>query len=194
MSESLRMILVLSLICSFSGFSLATLKQITAPRIEEQKLIFVQGPALKQIFPDADNDPVKDRKIFALEESSAVTLFPAYKNGTLTGIAFESFGEGFGGELGVMVGMNIQEGKLAGIGITSMKETPGLGTRVAEQTFTSQFQGNSLARLALRSQGGNIDAISGASVSSGAVLSAVNNAMSTYQKLKEQILAAWPAS
>ncbi len=45
MKEMLRMILVLSLICGLSGLTLATVRQATSERIEEQVLTYVQGPA-----------------------------------------------------------------------------------------------------------------------------------------------------
>jgi electron transport complex protein RnfG len=74
------MILVLSLICGLSGLTLATVRQATSERIEEQVMTFVQGPALKQVFTNYDNNPVKDRKTFDLP-NGPVTVFPALKNG-----------------------------------------------------------------------------------------------------------------
>ena len=77
-----------------------------------------------------------------------------------------------------------------GIGITTMKETPGIGTNVAEPAFTNQFRGLDLP-VGLSSQGGNVDAVSGATVSSTGAVNAIRKATDDYQALKEQILAQW---
>ncbi|MGE4506224.1 MAG: RnfABCDGE type electron transport complex subunit G [Desulfovibrionaceae bacterium] len=194
MREILNMIFVLSLICGLSGLTLASIKQATAPKIEEQKLTFVQGPAIRQVFERMDNDPVKDRKAFALPGGGEVIIFPAMADGKLAGVAFEAFGDGFGGELGVMIGIDITAHKLSGIGITTMKETPGIGSRVAGHGFTAQFQGHELSGLALASQGGDIDAVSGATVSSGAAMQAITKGVDIYESLKDEIAAQWPNS
>ena len=57
MASILRMIAVLSLLCASSGFLLSYLKMTTAGRIEEQVLTYVQGPALAEVFPDAETCP-----------------------------------------------------------------------------------------------------------------------------------------
>lgn len=112
------------------------------------------------------------------------------EGGKLTGVAVEQFGSGYGGDLGVVVGFRIQEDTLAGIGITSMKETAGVGTRVKEPSFLKQFPGKALP-VKLRSQGGEIDAISGATVSSNGVIGAVAKAVDVYQELKPLLLETW---
>ena len=127
----IRMIVVLSSICGLSGFALSYLKISTAPRIEEQVLTYVQGPAILKVFADIDNSPIAERKTFTLD-GAKVTVFPGKKDGKLVAVALEHFGKGFGGDVGVMVGYDVNRDTLTGIGITTMKETPGLGTRVAD--------------------------------------------------------------
>ncbi|BDQ36497.1 electron transport complex subunit G [Pseudodesulfovibrio nedwellii] len=190
MKEMLKMILVLSLICGLSGLTLATIRQATNQRIEEQVMTYVQGPALAQIFNDYDNNPVKDRKIIDLSDGS-ITIFPAIKNGTLTGIALETFGKGYGGDIGVMVGFSLDGTKLKGIGITTLKETPGLGARVVEPDYRDQFKGHTTTSLALKKQGGDIAAISGATISSTGTVAAVNDAIQIFNKIKDKLPTAW---
>ncbi|HHI30097.1 MAG TPA: RnfABCDGE type electron transport complex subunit G [Candidatus Methanoperedenaceae archaeon] len=60
--------------------------------------------------------------------------------------------------------------KLAGIKIVAHKETPGLGSKIAELEFTDQFKGVHTSELALSKKGGKIDAITGATISSQAVI------------------------
>ncbi|WP_319467223.1 RnfABCDGE type electron transport complex subunit G [uncultured Pseudodesulfovibrio sp.] len=190
MKEMLRMILVLSLICGLSGLTLATVRQATSERIEEQVLTYVQGPALQQIFTDYDNNPVKDRKTFELPDGP-ITVFPAIKNGKLTGIAFERFGKGYGGPIGIMVGFSTDGTKLEGIGITTMKETPGLGARIVEPDFRTQFKGHATQNINLKKQGGDITAISGATISSTGTVSAVNDAIKIFNKIKDKLPSTW---
>ena len=145
----LRMVVVLSVLCGLSGFALSYLKMVTAPRIEEQVLTYVQGPALARVFTHTQNSPIADRR-----------------------------NRGIGGDT------------LAGIGITTLKETPGLGMRVTEQAFSGQFAG-ARTPVALASQGGSIDGVSGATISSGGVVTAVNKAVQVYSRLKPEILKVW---
>ena len=190
MKSIVQMILVLSLLCGTAGFCLSYLKMTTASRIESQALTFVQGPAILEVFKNAENAPIADRKTFTLADGRTVNVFPCIEGGTLTGVALEQFGSGYGGDLGVIVGFRIQEDTLAGIGITTMKETAGVGTKVKEPAFLKQFPGKSLP-VQPRSQGGEIDAISGATVSSNGVITAVDKAVAIYKELKPLLLETW---
>ena len=142
------------------------------------------------VIKNAENAPIADRKTFTLSDGRTVNVFPCIQGGTLTGVALEQFGSGYGGDLGVVVGFRIQEDTLAGIGITTMKETAGVGTKVKEPSFLKQFPGKSLP-VQLRSQGGEIDAISGATVSSNGVITAVDKAVAIYKELKPLLLETW---
>ena len=190
MKSILQMIVVLSVLCGMAGFCLSYLKMTTAPLIESQALTFVQGPAILEVFKNAENSPIEDRKSFTLADGRSVNVFPCMEGGRLTGVAVEQFGSGYGGDLGVVVGFRIAEDTLAGIGITTMKETAGVGTRVKEPSFLKQFPGKALP-VKLRNQGGEIDAISGATVSSNGVIGAVAKAVDVYQELKPLLLETW---
>lgn len=190
MKEMLRMVLVLSLICGLSGLTLATVREATKERVEEQVLTYVQGPAIEQVFTDYDNNPVKDRKTFELA-TGPITVFPAMKNGKLTGVAFEMFSGGYGGPVGVMVGLTTDGTKVAGIGITTTKETPGLGARASEAEYRNQFRNLSTDNVDLTKNGGTIQAISGATITSTATVTAVNNAVKLFQQIKDKLPATW---
>lgn len=190
MREMIKMVFVLSLICGLSGLTLASVRKATRPAIEEQVLTYVQGPALKQIFTDYDNNPVLDRKVFDLPDGK-LTVFPAMKKGKLTGVAFETFGKGYGGLIGIMVGFTTDGSRLEGIGITTLKETPGLGARIVESSFRDQFHNHTTKSMALTKFGGDIDAISGATISSTGTVAAINDAIKTFQQIKDQLQATW---
>ena len=185
----LRMVLVLSVICGASGFSMAYLKEKTAPIIEAQVLTYVQGPAITEVYPEAENKPIEERKAFEID-GRKVMVFPYIRDGKLQGVAIENKGKGYGGDLGVMVGFNINTDTILGIGVTEMRETPGLGTKVAEPKFSGQFK-NAPLQVDLTSKGGRIDAISGATISSTGAVAAVQAASSDFQALKPQIQQTW---
>ena len=190
MKSILQMIIVLSLLCGTAGFCLSYLKMTTASAIESQALTFVQGPAILDVFKAAENSPIADRKSFTLADGRSINVFPCLQGGKLTGVALEQFGPGYGGDLGVVVGFRVEDDTLAGIGITTMKETAGVGTRVKEPAFLRQFPGKAVP-VKLRSQGGDIDAVSGATISSNAVITAVDRTVNIYAELKPLLLETW---
>lgn len=189
--QNLMPVIVLTIICAVSGATLAGVKLGTAQRIEEQVLSNVQGPTLLRMFPQAENDLIAERKKLVRADGREVTVFPVREKNRLSAVAIEGFGPGYGGDLGVMVGFNLEAGTIRSIGITSSKETPGIGSRVAEPQFARQFAGKAPS-VALSSNGGDIDALSGATISSGASVTAVEEAGRAFTELKEEILKAWP--
>ncbi|GAI98087.1 unnamed protein product, partial [marine sediment metagenome] len=79
------------------------------------------------------------------------------------------------------------ETTIKGITIISQSETPGLGSRIAESSFASKFARLNIGDVALKEDGGQIDAITGATISSGAVVDAVRTtAMEKVKSLKER--------
>ena len=120
-----------------------------------------------------------------------IDIFPAYKNDALWAIAFEMSGSGYGGDIGVIVGIDVASEALIGIGITTHKETPGLGARIREKGFRDGFAGLGMEGAVLvKADGGEVDAVSGATISSQGVCEAVNKAFDTYRENKEAILAS----
>jgi len=192
MREMIKMIVVLSVICLAAGLLLGTVKQVTLNRIEEQVLICVQGPALKNVLKNFDNNPITERKKFKVDQTDTqVIVFPAISKGCLTGVAIEGFGKGYGGDIGVMVGFDLKKDELTGINITTMKETPGVGTSISKDDFTEQFFGHPVSNLALKSQKGDIDAVSGATFSSKGAVAAVQKSVNIYTTIKPEILTSW---
>lgn len=193
MMEIVRMIVVLSAITGLSGFVLSGLKVWTTPIIEEQILLNVQGPALKQLFLHGTNDPIADRKSLPRPNSDgqSVIVFPSIRDGKLLAVAMEAGGKGYGGDVNVLVGFDVANDSLLGISVTTHKETPGIGSRIQEPSFTKQFKGMALEKTALKKDGGGIDAISGATFSSIGVADAVKQAAGWYSSLKDSIKTSW---
>lgn len=183
--DILKMIVVLTLIGAVSGLALSIVYEVTKVSAAYQLIKFVKEPAVKKVLTGYDNDPILDRKAIVVgtdERGNAIELviFPAKKDGETFAVAFEGKGKGLYSIIGVMVGFSM-DGTLLDIGITSHLETPGIGTRVEEASFTDQFKGLS-TKKALK-----VDSISGATYSSKGVMSAVTQAIGYVTKFKEEI-------
>jgi Na+-translocating ferredoxin:NAD+ oxidoreductase subunit G len=192
--ELLRMVIVLTVICGCSGLVLSFTNQATSEQRENQLLTYVQGPSIQAAFAgrEYDNDPIQDRLSLELGKDDKgdpveMTVFPARKDGEIVGLAYASSGMGYGGEIGVMVAFDM-DGKLSGIGIMTHSETPGLGARVQEPGFTDQFRGLDIKDgVKLSQDGGRINGISGATLSSKGVASAVDKAAAMLPKVIEEV-------
>ena len=188
MREIIKMIVVLTVLSAFSGGLLAAVRGGTMEKIEYQQLVFVKGPAIRSIFEGCSNDPIVDRfkiKDGDIERSFFVGVF----DGKADTVTFESFGKGFGGDIGLMVGVNIDDDKIIGMGVTTHSETPGIGSKAkTDPKFSNQFKGLDLVQsFKVKPDGGEIDAMSGATVTSKGVCVGVTEAGNIYKRLKPQI-------
>jgi electron transport complex protein RnfG len=191
MREMIKMIVVLTVLSSFSGGLLAAIKNGTKDRIEYQQLTFVKGPAIKAILEGSSNDPIVDRFKITDEDGVERSFFIGVFNGEPKAVAFESAGKGFGGDLGLMVGVNVRDDKLLGVGVTTHSETPGVGSKAkTDPSFAAQFKGMSLMNtFKVKADGGQVDALSGATITSRGVSMALTDAGQIYQRLKPKIEA-----
>ncbi len=188
MREMLQMVGVLTLLCCLSGGLLASLRDSTKDRIENQQLEFVKGPAIRKILEGSTNDPIKDR--FKIKDGEVErSFFVGVINGKADSVAFESSGKGFGGVISMMVGVNLADDKIIGVGVTTHSETPGVGSKAqTDPAFAGQFKGMALKdEFRVKSDGGKVDALSGATVTSRGVAVAVTEAAKIYDKLKPQL-------
>jgi len=188
MREMLKMVVVLTVLSCFSGGLLAYIRNGTQERIDNQVLEFVKGPAVRTIFEGASNNPITDR--FTIKDGDTErTFFVGVLNGEPRGVAFETFGKGYGGDVGLMVGIDVKDNKLLGVGVTTHGETPGMGAKAkSDPSFVAQYKGLSIEKpIKVTQDGGSINAISGATITSRAVSAATTEAGEIYQKLKPQL-------
>lgn len=158
MKEMARYGLILALICAVASASLAIVNAITKPKILAQAAS-EETDSLKSVMPDADNfEPVKS--------GEDILYYKAYKAQKIIGAAFKAAGKGYSSEVQAMVGM-AKDGKITAIKILTQNETPGLGAQVAEPFFTDRFTQKNIGDLS------NIQAITGATISSKAVIDSV---------------------
>lgn len=195
LGEFVKMVVVLTVICAVAAGSLAMVRQATAEKIELQQIKFIKEPAVKAVIAGFDNDPILNRRMINIggaEEGAGMMFFPGKADGRLTGLAYEVSARGYHGEIGVMIGVDVEKGALTGIKVVSHTETPGLGARVVEEGFQAQFVGKGLdSKIEVSQNGGVIDGISGASLSSKGVCKAVRTGLELFQANRVEILAAF---
>ncbi len=137
--------------------------------------------ALKEVLPEFDQTAKEDMLIDEL----TTTVYTASKEGVVSGYAVETLSKnGFGGEVRLMVGFTT-DGRIYNINVLQQAETPGLGTKMTEEgnNLITSVKGFNPAekklvdgRLAVRKDGGDVDALTAATISSRAYVDAVNRA------------------
>ena len=189
MREMIKLFFVIIIFSAVSGGLLAALQATTKERIVYQELKFVRGPALQMIMEGASNNPLNDRFELA-DDKGKTTFFIGVFEGKPNVVAFETFGKGFEDDIGVIVAVDLKTDKIFGIGITTSRETPGVGSKVRDDpAFGEQFKGQSIKDpFKIRSEGGQIDAISGASFSSRGVCEALNHSVEIFKRLRPEIM------
>ncbi len=190
MRDIIKMVVVLGLIAGVAGALLAGVRMGTMEKIEYQELKFVKGPVIMEVLKGCTNNPVMDRFKLKYGEKE-VNFFPAVFDGKLSVVAFETIGDGFGGDIGMVMAVNIKDDTVAGVGITTHKETPGVGSLAKDsESFKNSFKNLPLSQeIKVKNDGGKVDAVSGATVTSRGVCVGANRGSEMYRKLKDEILA-----
>lgn len=173
-SGNLSSILVLTVICLVISAALVGTYQLTEPIIAANKA--VGNEELAELLPESNGALTA----VVTEKLPGVLEILGADNGE--GYIFTVTEKGFGGEMNAMVGVN-KEGKVTGIKIIDHGETPNLGTQAFEPDYLDQFLGS--ASITLKGEEGKtqIDAVTGATVSSTAVFRFVDAALQQFQKM-----------
>ena len=176
-----NMFLVLTVIALVSAAALAFTYGQTKPILEEQARQ-EQIQAVANVIPESfDNAPTEEA--ITVDGYEGVEIYPATRSGRRVGTAVRSYSsDGYGGTVTVMVGFS-PEGEITGTTVLSHTETPGLGAKMTEPSFRDQFVGTTVGEdgLAVTKDGGSIDAITAATISSRAFCDAVNRAWNAVQ-------------
>ncbi len=190
MKEMIKMVVVLTVLSALSGGVLAKLESFTKDKIEMQVLNLVKGPAIRTILAGASNDPLTDRFTIK-DEDTERNIFVGVFDGKPDTVAFEVSGKSFGGDIGLMVAVNVTDDKIVGVGVTTSADTPGLGLRAkTDPSFAAQFKGHAADKpFKVTTDGGTINALSGATITSRGVCAAATDAESVYKRIKPQLIA-----
>lgn len=181
-STFINMVLTLFIVALVASTALgfvyeATKEPIEIARMEQKK------EAIKQVVPEFNNSPLEIMKSIDLD-GGVVKLYEAQKDCTIVGIAVETFtNKGFSGNVKIMVGF-IPDGSIYDVSVLEHKETPGLGDKMekGKSSFSLQFQGKNPLKfkLKVKKDGGDVDAITAATISSRAYCDALKRAYSSY--------------
>lgn len=170
------MLLSLTIIAIVAAAALAFVNAVTAePIAQAQKA--KEEAAMKAVLPMAET-------FEATEIENCTRGLDA--QGAFVGKAIKAKSDkGFGGALVAMVGLDA-DGNIAGYQILETAETPGLGAK-ADKWFQKDGKGNVIgkspaARLMVKKDGGDVDAISGSTITSRAFCDLINNAYEIFQK------------
>jgi len=149
------------------------------PIEENDKKVVID--ALKLVLPEFNNDPTKE-----IESLDKLQIYPASLDGNPVGYAVKTYTDkGFSGTFWLMVGFTT-DGSVKDISVLQQNETPGLGTKMKESPFKDQFPGKNPETFVMKvkKDGGAVDAITAATISSRAYCDAVQRA---YDAVKDKI-------
>ncbi len=134
--------------------------------------------AITDVLPEFDNDPTVN-----IKSVEGLDYYTATKNEEIVGYAVKSYTDkGFSGHFTMMVGFK-PDGTIHNITVLDHKETPGLGTKMKEPKFKDQFPGKNPEsfKLKVKKDGGPVDAITAATISSRAFCDGVQRAYDGYK-------------
>lgn len=171
MKEMLRYGLILGMICLVASGLLAGVNSLTQKKIAAQAEA-EEGAGLKEVLPQA-------ARFEEVKQEGKVVYYKAFdQDNNLIGAAFKTSAKGYSSEIQAVAGIN-KEGAISAIKIISQNETPGMGSQVAEPSFTAQFAGKDINKIE------EVEAITGATISSTAVISSVKKkAAEVYTSIK----------
>ena len=180
--------MALFVITAVAGLAMAVVYSVTKdPIVASQKAKI--NNAIKMVIPEFDTMTVT--LLMPATGKDSIRMYSLMKSADNSGYAVETYTDkGFSGRFSLMVGFTT-DGSISNIEVLEHKETPGLGTKMALPLFKDQFKGIKPAdlpgeQLKVKKDGGTVDAITAATISSRGFCDAVNRAYSTYKTGKKQ--------
>jgi len=178
-----NMVLSLTLISVVASACLGFVYELTKKPIELSNLNKKLN-AIREVVPEFTNNPNDDMFRLPTGEGDSLEVYPAKKDSTIIGYAVNTYtNNGFSGNISLMAGFK-PDGTIINISVLEQKETPGLGTKMTEPEFKDQFNNKNPADFELKviKDGGTVDAITAATISSRAFCDAVSRAYNTLKK------------
>ena len=193
MKDMLKMGLFLFVVASVAGILLAITEEITAPKIAANKKALLEQ-ARKEVLPQAASFSQNEFK--AENGQSSLTYSAGFdQQGNMTGVVVNVYPKGYAGAIEMVVGMS-KEGKISGVKILSQKETPGLGTKLADPVFMEPFkklvESKDQPNFMVKQDGGDVDAITAATISSRAFCAGIRNSIDIFNAIKPQFESLKP--
>ena len=177
-----NMVVCLTLICIICSALLAGVYALTKTPIEQADAGKLSS-AISEVLPAFAT--LSEEKSVALDGKTYSYYEVADSTGAVLGYAIKSSVGGFGGPVSLMVGV-LPDGTVYNTKTLSHSETPGLGAKCTEPAFADQFRNldPSVKKLSVKKDGGDIDAITAATITSRAYTEAVALAVSISKAIK----------
>jgi electron transport complex protein RnfG len=187
MSEGMRMSIKLFIITAVAALALGITHAVTEEPIRLQNEQ-ASMEARKAVLPDAQEFVQVDISEYKDEYPNVVEVYQGKSGDDTVGYVFKVISKGYGGDVELFVGIDAKENKIESVSIISHNETPGLGAKAAEPDFLSQYTGKSAGSpLAVvrgsATQDTQVEAITGATITSKAVTQGVNSALEFYSRV-----------
>lgn len=193
-STFINMVLVLFIITLVAAAALGAVHEITKEPIAAAKLAKKLN-AIKEVVSDFNNNPSDEMYKVGLNKKDTLEFYPAKKDGILVGTAVKTLTtKGFGGNVWIMVGFE-PDGTIHNYSVLEHTETPGLGTKMVnwfKSTEASHEKSSVInknpgtMKFEVSKDGGDIDAITAATISSRAFLDAIQTGYNEYMKNKNK--------
>lgn len=179
-----NMFVALFVICVVAGGVLGIVYNATKDPITAAETA-KRTEAIEKVLPDFKE--LKEIKVKSALEDTDIPFYLAYDADSIfIGAAVETFtNKGFSGNISLMVGI-LADGTVNNISVLQHAETPGLGSKMTEASFKDQFNDKHPDSFSfkVKKDGGDVDAITAATISSRAFCDAVNRALSTFENNK----------
>ena len=194
-STLLNMVSVLAGICLVASACVGAVYTITADPIAQAKAQATID-ALSNVLPEFDNDPSAQPVELTLNDMP-IKVYTATKGGQVAGYAVETMTKvGFGGVVRMMVGF-LPAGEVNNVNVLEQAETPGLGTKMCDEgnPLIMSFKGKNPAdmKMAVKKDGGEVEALTAATISSRAYVDAMSRAYEAYKSVSAAGAAAGDA-
>lgn len=191
MREVLKLAGVLFIITALAAVILGFTNIATAGKIEEQQelenlLARQEALSIAKDFEKVDSKELNET-LKTTEFGIITEVYSGNKDNEVVGYTIKSTPSGYGGDIGVITGISL-EGKVTGIKIVSHQETPGLGANATDPEFQDRYKDKTIEQpldvVKTAPQNDNeIEAITGATITSDAVTVGVNTSIELYNKL-----------
>lgn len=193
MRETIKPIIALIIVCSVVTIFLTLTFNFTEGIIAQQGLT-EQEKAKKEVLNIAEKFEEIDIREYAKNTPSITNVYKGYSDNQHVGYVFVASVRGYGGNIIVSTGID-NNGKIVGVKIVNHQETQGIGSRITENTFISQFINTNASHFAedldadtasgatVEMSDSDIQGISGATVSAQAVNTAVSASSTMYTVL-----------
>lgn len=168
MREISKLAVFLAVVAMLAAAVLSLTYIFTYEKIKEQETLEIKN-ALKVAYPEADNFQKKD------------DFFVANSGKRFLGVVYKITSQGYSGDIELLIGIS-RDGKVKGVEIVKIAETPGLGLNATNQVFLSQFKDKNVKSPLVPKE--DIEALSGATITTRAICDGVKRALQKYPRMR----------